>query len=161
MGTAVTRWGVTTGVRARDTNVGRLHTTMAFFTRLTAEAQRAPDLVDWISPSRSPVRTNWGRSARRFRQLRSSLPHVHAFRSRLSVAHQSRRVCGGLPSSFLGFAGAPQLPSGSRNECQQLPLIISTRWHAAWFFSREWLLRVGGGLQQPLGNQETRLVVGQ
>ena len=137
MGTAVTRWGVTTGARARDTNVGRLHTTMAFFTRLTAEAQRAPDLVDWISPSRSPVRTNWGRSARRFRQLRSSLPHVHAFRSPLgrSPIEKGLRWATLLLLGVLGFSPTPVWLAEFR---------ISTRWHAAWFFSRKWLYALEG-----------------
>ena len=58
---------------------------------------------------------------------------------------------------LVGSSGSPHLPSGSRNQCQQLPLGISTRGTPPGFSRATG--HVGGGLQQPMGNQETRLVV--
>ena len=58
---------------------------------------------------------------------------------------------------LVGSSGSPHFPSGFRSQCQQLPLGISTRGTPPGFSRATG--HVGGGLQQPMGNQETRLVV--
>ena len=126
---------------ARGIHTGAGFTQQWFFstTLLCEAAQQAPDLFDWISPSRFPEHANWGQSARpHLAPMLSSLPHVHVHRSGLSVAHQSKRFAVVYPPLSRGVLGFSPPPVWLTESVPATAPRDFDAGNAAWFFSRDW-----------------------
>ena len=128
------------GGRARDTHRGGLHATVVFLYHVAMRSSTTStgfvrlDLAEQVSRTRELGSISVAAVA----PMLASLPHAHVHRSRLSVAHQSKRFAVVYPPLSRGVLGFSPPPVWLTESVPATAPRDFDAGNAAWFFSRDW-----------------------